>query len=69
MKDDIDPSDGAATDVHFAEIATQKLDGGLYAREIGLIPGAEIVDHSNVVPESNEPRGKMRTDEAGPPRH
>src|SRR5207249_6781705 len=45
------------------------LDIVVGAGEIGFVPRAEIVYHPNAVPESNEPRGKMRTDETGAARY
>ena len=69
MKDHIDPHDRAATHLDVAEIATHKLDVVCYAREIGFVPGAEIVYHPDSVPECDEPLDEMRADEARPPRH
>jgi len=68
MKDDIYAGDSAATHVYLAQIAPQKLDVVRHPGEIGLTPRAQIVDHANVVSESDEPLGQMRADEAGPPR-
>ena len=51
------------------EITAQELDIVPDAGEIGFVPRAEIVYHPNAVPESNEPRGKMRTDETGAARY
>src|SRR5439155_1629993 len=69
MKYDIDPSDGAATHLELAEIATQKLNLARQAAQICFIPRAEIVHHPNVVSQTNKVLSEMRADEAGSPRH
>jgi len=45
VKDDLDSRHCTTTDLHFAEIAAQKLDVVFDAREICLVAGAEIVYH------------------------
>jgi hypothetical protein len=69
MEDDVHPGNGPAAHVELAKIATQKVDLPIQPGEIGFIPRAEIVDDPNVVSESNQPSGEMRTDEPGTPRH
>ncbi len=67
MKNDVHAGDGAATDIGVAQVPAQELDVVRDVGEIGFVPGAEIVDHANLVPESHEPFGEMGADEAGTP--
>ena len=66
MKDRLDSSHRPATHLDFAEITAQKLDVVCDAREIGFVPGAEIVHHPDCVTEGNKSFDEMRTDEARP---
>jgi hypothetical protein len=69
VKYDIPPGNRAATYVHIAQIAAQKLDLVRDAGEIGFVSGAEIVYYPNVVAEGHQLFGQMGADEAGTPGH
>ena len=69
MKYNLDAFYGAAADVRITQVATEQLDVAGDRREVGFLPGAQVVDDTHTVAQRDEPSGDVRADEAGAARH
>jgi len=65
VKHDIDALGRGAGDVGITQVSTEELDVCGNRAEIGLLPGAQIIDDSNRVTALNQPSRDVRANEPG----
>jgi hypothetical protein len=65
VKHDIDAVDRRAGDVGITQVSTEELDVRGDRAEIGLLPGAQIIDDSNRVTALNQLSCDVRANEPG----